>query len=381
MENNEADIAVITILEEEYEAVLEALGSTTRDPGRSESPNTHAWRMGYIPASSHQGMYRVVVAFAGRPGPNAGNVAVTRTIGRWHPRHVLLVGIAGGLPIEDLKKGDVVVSTVIWDYEYGKAEQVFIPRHDFTYQVDGSLVRNALACALTSDWWKGLNADPDGQCHPKVIAGPIASGSKVIDEITEEFFGQVQRAWPKLQAIEMEGAGAAAAIQSAQEEGRSVGFLMVRGISDMPDYGRPHSAAQNSAIRGRWKEHAATVAARFAVSLIATNWPYPAELHSGGHVAQTSRNEGSNVVRANDVFDSKLSLREALGLIHLHLLSQPGNRDKLEQLLKVLSPICRGGAELATQALNSLQANGFLITAPGDRYELSPKALNTIARR
>ncbi len=279
---NPVDIAIVTIIEDEYMAILDVLENTKRDHGSRDFPNTFAWRYGYIPAMGQQGQYRIVVALAGKPGQSSGSMAVIQTARRWQPRHILLVGIAGGLPLENLAKGDVVISTVIWDYEYGKAESVFLPRHDFTYQVDGSLVRNAVACSLTSDWRKKLASSPDGYLLPKVIPGPIASGNKVVDEITDEFFGQVQKAWPKLQAIEMEGAGAAAAVQTIQEDGKSLGFLMIRGISDMPSYGYNHSnkSNQNSETRHLWKKYAATVAAHFTTSLISTNWPYPPQQSS-----------------------------------------------------------------------------------------------------
>ena len=62
----------------------------------------------------------------------------------------------------------------------------------------------------------------------------IASGDKLIDDPEEAFFAAVVNMWPKLLAVEMEGAGVAAAVHAAQSQRHSVGFVLVRGISDMP---------------------------------------------------------------------------------------------------------------------------------------------------
>jgi hypothetical protein len=55
--------------------------------------------------------------------------AVTDAIIRWNPRFVLMIGIAGGFPQDDLDLGDVVVADQIVGYEYGKVtDHGFKPR-------------------------------------------------------------------------------------------------------------------------------------------------------------------------------------------------------------------------------------------------------------
>lgn len=145
---------------------------------------------------------------------------------RWH---------CGGLSRDGLGLGDVVISKQICSYEYGKVEHnAFNPRPDFLYQIDGSLLRSALSFD-DNDWRKGLVSRPGAdRGKPKVVFGMVGSGDKVIDDRSADFFAAVEKAFPKLQAVEMEGAGAAAAITEARDEGRVVGFLMIRGISDTP---------------------------------------------------------------------------------------------------------------------------------------------------
>jgi nucleoside phosphorylase len=261
----------MTVLPEEYAAALrelEDIGTTEHVDGTAAAPNSYAWRLALASG------YRVVLGMVDQSNASAMAIAVTRAIDRWAPRYVLLVGIAGGLHREGLKKGDVVISSVIWDYEYGKLEAKFSPRQDFTYLVDPALLRSAEAFAMTPDWSADLPLAPDGTRGACAISGPIASGSKVVEQITDEFFNQVIKVWPKLQAIEMEGAGAAAAIEAARQEGKQVGFIMIRGISDMPAWGSDADAGEpNSQTRAKWKLYASTVAARFASRWIVKQWP------------------------------------------------------------------------------------------------------------
>jgi len=44
--------------------------------------------------------------------------AVSATYTRYRPQYVLVVGIAGGFPQDGLTKGDVAISSVIYDYDY-----------------------------------------------------------------------------------------------------------------------------------------------------------------------------------------------------------------------------------------------------------------------
>ena len=59
---------------------------------------------------------------------------------------MFFVGIAGGL--SSLTKGDVVIADVIYGYEYGKLEQNFLPRNNWSYHADLGLLNGAVAYAL-----------------------------------------------------------------------------------------------------------------------------------------------------------------------------------------------------------------------------------------
>jgi len=100
----------------------------------------------------------------------------------------------------------------------------------------------------------------------------IASGDKLIDNPKEAFFAAVAQMWPKLLAVEMEGAGVAAAVHEAQSQGHRTGLVLVRGISDMP-HARAAGKGASTGERDRWKQTAARNAARFLAHLVAEAWP------------------------------------------------------------------------------------------------------------
>ncbi len=270
------DIAIITVLPEEYGAVLRRLSRVAPDPGSASFPNRYAWTRGEV-ESAFDRPYRVVVALAGEAGETSGALVTRTTIMRWRPRYVLLVGIAGGIP-GVVTTGDVVVASAIWGYEYGHLSDHFAPRLQLSFWSDPILVRSAEKRA--AGWRPDIRVTaPRAGVEPRVVIGNVASGDKVIETSTSGFFVSVQKADSALVAVEMEGAGAAAAVEEAQDHGIAVGFLMIRGISDVvQSQGEPSrstAASGQNPERGTWKQYAASAAASFAVDLIRSGWPEP----------------------------------------------------------------------------------------------------------
>ena len=281
---DDTDILIVTVLPEEYAAMLGLVSNARPAQGRADAPNLYGWCVGTI-TRERGGVYRVALALAGRAGNVNASQVVVRSVEWWKPRYVLLVGIAGGLSPGGCAVGDVVVSTEIYGYEYGKVDVGFQPRPDGVHQVDRGLCNSAQAFAAANpNWFTGTPPSP------KVLFGPVASGDKVVDDPSEPFFAAVLRQWPKLQAVEMEGAGAAAAIGELHAVGAQVGFLMVRGISDIP---RPRSERTDETAqtveRDANKRRACEVAARFVVRWISAGWPVeprgPVD-HRGGRAAE-----------------------------------------------------------------------------------------------
>jgi nucleoside phosphorylase len=274
------DIAIITILEEEYKAVLHLLRRVRQVVGSSDLDNQHAWVVGEVYTPTSPVPYTVALAMSPGAGTNSAVIATKNTILAFDPRCILVVGVAGGLG--DMKLGDVVVADRICAYEYGKVDHGFQPRPDLDSPTDAAIASAARTLAARYPGWYTELTQHQGirTLSPLIKVGNVASGDKVVDDTTDNFFASVIKSRGKLQAVEMEGAGAAAAIQDAREMRQAISFGMIRGISDLPRQGgsQPgsdyHTSAQTE-MRDSWKKLAALAAAVAAIQLIRLSWPRP----------------------------------------------------------------------------------------------------------
>lgn len=272
------DLAIITIIQEEHQAFRKLLLPNLKlVTGTEESPNLYFWEKGHVESSRFDSPFRIILTFAGSAGTNNSAIVTMDTIDRWRPRYVLLAGVAGGLPPQGLKKGDIVISSHIWGYEYGKIDYGFKPRPDHNFGADTGLFNSALAFSgSNTSWHELIDVLPPEQGNiPQVLHGPVASGDKVVDDLKDQFFEAVLKASPKLQAVEMEGAGAGAAIRNAHDKGRRVGFIMIRGISDMPKAVSSSEEKEGGQTEERdsWKKYASSAAACFSISFLKEAWP------------------------------------------------------------------------------------------------------------
>ena len=272
-----ADVVILTVLPEEYGCIRDRLSELGLPPNMDSVPNLYAWKFGKVSCQNLKADYKIAVGMIGRAGTTEGALAAREAVQLWRPRYVLFCGIAGGLPDpkernSHPKLGDVVVADIIYGYEYGKLEREFKPRANWTYRTDQALLNGARAYAISDGWRELIKAEPPRECAPKVISGEIASGDQVVDDPTNDFFAQVLKMWPKINAVEMEGAGAAAAIEQAGSQGIPTRFMMIRGISDLP---RAKGKNKGRKERDDWKAYASDAAAAFVMGWIAEGLPMP----------------------------------------------------------------------------------------------------------
>ena len=270
------DIAIVTILQEEYDAVLRSLANVRPVAGTNAFPNVHSWIVGEIYSPVHKAPFSVVLVLSSHAGTSASLLATKNTLLAFEPKYVLVVGVAGGLG--KVRLGDVVVASRICAYEYGKIDHGFQPRDSLDSLTDGALTGAALTLESRYPlWYKEFEELPS---KPTIHVGYVASGDKVVDDRTDAFFQAVISSRPKVIAVEMEGAGVAAAIQDARELQRQVGFAMIRGISDIPRAGGSLSGEQagqsaQTEKRDSMKRQASTAASIFAAQLVRHAWPQP----------------------------------------------------------------------------------------------------------
>lgn len=264
----QVDIAIITVLPEEYEAALRHLDWHAPVASTADLHNRYGWQIGEVTPAVGGRPHRLVVGVAGQMGTSAGLLTVSSTVEAFRPSFVLLVGIAGGLG--GARIGDVVVSERVYGYEYGVVSEGFRPRPDWNHPTDIAVVNAAHVLSSSFAGWHEAvtGASTPRLRRPRIHVGPVASGNKVIENLVDPTFAPVIDYWPKLMAVEMEGLGAVEAIKDARERGYVVSFAMIRGISDRP--GR-HGARD----RQRWRRPAADIAALCAVQMIRYAWPQP----------------------------------------------------------------------------------------------------------
>jgi nucleoside phosphorylase len=267
------DVAILTVLPEEFDAVKSQIPNLQKWSGADNTPSLYAWHTGLIPSKSNALPYKVALGMVGRSGNVNSAMAVRDALERWSPRYVFFVGIAGGL--NESKKGDVTVADTIYGYDYGDVGKVFIPRMDWTYGTDQGLLTGITVYARSREWLTRIIGTPPQACTPKFDTGYIASGEKVVDDPTNEFFAAILKVWPRLTAVEMEGVGVATAITQAHALGKVVGYVMVRGISDVPRPESENGEKQGAKERENWKPYASAVAAALTVGYIADGLPVP----------------------------------------------------------------------------------------------------------
>jgi len=250
---HEVDFAIITAIEIEAKAVVSRLKDHTVK--RFEDKDIRTYHCGTVPIPGTDQRYRVVVITLPSMGTISAANAVTDTIVHWNPRYVLMVGIAGGIPQDDLDLGDVLVAEQVVGYDYGKVTDQGIKPRDHVYPAS-ALLLDRIRNFWDSAWTQQVNvARPANtkRAVPKRFVGLIASGNRVI--ASAEFREQLTRRWPKLLAVETESEGVFAAVF---DRPNIRGTLVIRGISDMADECKSDA----------WQEYAANAAAAFVENFL-----------------------------------------------------------------------------------------------------------------
>jgi formylglycine-generating enzyme required for sulfatase activity len=251
------DFVIVTALDEERDAVLQKLPGYNKLPPKKNTVQTYySAQVPVIFPDSSTGQYRLIVVSLSGMGRIQAATVTNEAIARWHPRYVMLVGIAGGIAAKHVNIGDILISSQIVDYELQKITKDGPQVRWEVYRAEPRLL--AASHNFSDKEWLDLVsvARPvDGKLVRHV--GPLASGDKVI--AFSDVLNIYRDKWPALIGVEMEAGGtAAAAFQSAEPPG----FFMVRGVSDLAD------SDKNIPDVEKWRPYACDVAASYAIGLL-----------------------------------------------------------------------------------------------------------------
>ncbi|MCA9550411.1 MAG: hypothetical protein KC933_10275 [Myxococcales bacterium] len=275
------DFAIITIKEEEFDAVLRRFPPDAQLSGLWEYNISHVQTKAGLP-------YRVATVRCLKQATNEAQSVTGYIIEDLDPKWILLVGIAGAIPAAEYTLGDVVVSTRIYDLNVGAhvpgQEQHYAITADSIHEDVAPVVANLRAHArdfggwndeasvgrprprfslddlearLTGDerWREKVRSSitrhfgsgvPDRK--PLYTAGPLASSDDLIKDPS------VLQRWQThardIYAVEMEASGVH---RGARRRGHSYPFVSIRGLSDVVGLAREHE----------WTEYACETAAAF----------------------------------------------------------------------------------------------------------------------
>ncbi|HEX8114450.1 MAG TPA: AAA family ATPase, partial [Kofleriaceae bacterium] len=156
------DVGILTIRDDEFRAVLDAFPNKAGAGVYQGARRQYILRYAEIATGEH---YTVAILRHIEQGTGEAQHAARDLIDDLRPRLVLVVGIAGGLPSDDVTLGDIVLGTRIHDYTV----QMIAVGHETTYAATGGPIDHAIAAAVAmlpgredelGDWTSGLPLPP-----------------------------------------------------------------------------------------------------------------------------------------------------------------------------------------------------------------------------
>lgn len=246
------DVGIVTMKEEEYDALLDKFGPTEHLRGAMQDYEV-------VCVETNQGECRVAIIRCIQQGNAYAQDATVDMIADLNPQFILVVGIAGGVPTTDFGLGDVVVSNYIQnltleDTGVGPGHERFNalggPLHPeaarivgrlraITRKVEGWNSAEFIGCErpgpncehTTDDEAWNLSIDEaittlQTRVEPTATAQKFASSDRLVK--APELLQKWRSVLKAVAAVEMESAGAYVACHK-----RNVPFLAIRGISDI----------------------------------------------------------------------------------------------------------------------------------------------------
>lgn len=285
------DIAIITIREDEFDAVLERLEK--HEPKIVKGAISRRTYTTFSVPTGDNKVCSVALARSSEQGMGVAQRLAFSMMQDLDPQLLLVVGIAGGLPHNEFTLGDVIISSRIHDFSVNAIDQGVITFnvmggiHPLVSDITASLPayrRNRLAGwnerasmgierpLFDLAWAEShVYGDPDWQKDvltslrtqfgasatrsqlPLFKTGSIASSNSLVKDT------EIPTTWLKdarsILAVEMESAGA---LEAAQQIGKQYPVMAIRGISDIIGLKRD----------GRWTSYACQTAGAFTYAFI-----------------------------------------------------------------------------------------------------------------
>jgi len=233
-----------------------------------------AWSRGHLTGAWDGSVYSIVVAQAGAEKHMTTEKIMQNAALVWRPRYVLLLGTAPAVAYDE-PLGAVGLVTLICGFDldrYQKSQDT-----GRCHRADGGLF--AAALSIADDWEAAAKKETSrAGCSPaRVLKLITLSGTRehgqgfvaVATELSEDLHRGL--------IMERDGIYVARAVQRTRYEMKeSIGFLMIRGVSEVrrPDTWREAKPGAALSEQQRLQEScAARDTANFTVELIRNRWP------------------------------------------------------------------------------------------------------------
>jgi nucleoside phosphorylase len=284
-------VAIYTIKDIEFLAVLDRLGRTTDFTGNSGQ------RYKTANISTQTADVNVMLFRGVNQGNAEAQTLIQRAIADVKPDWVFVVGIAGGAPHKDFTIGDVIVASELLEFTYEEKRDNSpstlhprtLPLHRLTHGFVSMLpavLRQIAQWSAEQETTKQRPAPPTihqiaadvpevnrakleatirshldkPRTDPKVVTGTVGSSNALIK--STDFLAQISGGFKFLLCVEMESAGCYAACNT----NAPIPMLAIRGISDIVGVVRSEE----------WTEYACQTAASLAMHLLRSGQLSPA---------------------------------------------------------------------------------------------------------
>jgi len=249
-------VAVITIVDEEYDAVR-AIGGF----GDFASDTPYLFR-----TKTDGNHFDVILAKSADRSNTPCTELVADLSERFRPEFIILSGIAGGIGDRDgVALGDVIVADHVEGYEMRKLSEGRDVTRRMAIDHPSVFLRETIAHRVrhSDDWKTRIAVERPVEGTPKVVIGNLIAGEKILGDGENAYQRQILQEFDKAVAVDMESHGLARGVYSARGiRHYNLNYLVVRGVSDLVnDEG-------NNAMRKRWRDYAAATAAAFSMSVV-----------------------------------------------------------------------------------------------------------------
>lgn len=367
-----ADVAIVTIKEEEFEAALAAFAFSNQ---RIELLS-RGYCIGSVPMMNGQGTVDVAITRCPSQGNGVSQDVARDLLADLDPAWVLVVGIAGATPSSEICLGDVALAGRVLDFsveavkrsgsEFALSE---VPVH---FMADNLLTVRAAWEPQLGDWCGTLPDYPGVEIRDDRVAGSDAWQADVREALerwlgravarprarvvtigssdrlikNDELLAVVLRVARQIRAVEMESAGVHIAARGRGEHRRAYPVLSVRGISDVVGFKRDED----------WTLYACSAAAAYAAALVRSG-----VLHRGTPQGQVEQAGTENREKPSDS-------PSARGSAQLLSAMEDGIPLRIEEeVIECLKHVASGGTLLDDTKANLLH----LLRQPGQVQELS----------